>query len=497
MPDRRQFLRWAVGAPVSVLANGVPNWSTLHSPGTTSMMVVARQPNGFVTIDPRTGETSPLDLPADTRRVRADTANLSLLIDLASGSLLIGGQDRSRPRVEVHPIPPSSRPLVVAARVIGHELDDAGRRVVIHDLKTGEADMISGAVLPGASDRWLVQEHPTRPAAVIDARDVGGGVVLLPADAPGAPRVCPVPPESSVGIAPGGNDIVRIDHLGDASALVCGSRDAAMNETLMPYLMLGAGPAGIRGPIGSSANLLVTIDRDRLAVVSCAGSSPGLVDEAIIDGDDDASLGFWRASSDGAVVIGELASDSLSSWRRWRIGDAPHMLPDLPLNLETGMASGGAGRWFHGAELTETSLGAGALRLMTIDIESGEVVFDHVVDRRLELAATGVSADGSLLAHCQSGNTAIEMLIAAFGDEVGSASFRIDIEDAPVAAAEVALDVVSVGKSGVVAAGLRWGNPDHHAPVVLTLAVTDGDIAGPVRVDGELIGIITPRHLFE
>src|SRR5680860_529683 len=132
MPDRRQFLRWAVGAPVSVLANGVPNWSTLHSPGTTSMMVVARQPNGFVTIDPRTGETSPLDLPADTRRVRADTANLSLLIDLASGSLLIGGQDRSRPRVEVHPIPPSSRPLVVAARVIGHELDDAGRLSLIH-----------------------------------------------------------------------------------------------------------------------------------------------------------------------------------------------------------------------------------------------------------------------------------------------------------------------------------------------------------------------------
>ena len=134
-------------------------------------------------------------------------------------------------------------------------------------------------------------------------------------------------------------------------------------------------------------------------------------------------------------------------------------------------------------------LGAGSLRLLAVDIRNGEIVLDEAFDRRLELAATAVSGEGSVVAHIQGGNTRIGLWITNLPWQATVEMTIPVVPEAPVAPSEIGLEAVG-GDSPVVAAGVAWSAPEHPGPFVIIVALGRG--ADPVvnTIQGELVGIV-------
>ncbi|HEV2127431.1 MAG TPA: hypothetical protein VGR22_02300, partial [Thermomicrobiales bacterium] len=163
-----------------------------------------------------------------------------------------------------------------------------------------------------------------------------------------------------------------------------------------------------------------------------------------------------------------------AGWWYWRRGLAMHML-DLPVDLETAFPSNSCARWFHGALVHADHLGSGTLRLLAVDLATGEMMLDREFDRRLELAATDVSPDGAAVAHLQGGNTRLDLWLADLRGQGRDVELGIPIGPAPVAPAAIDLRVVTDGDRTVAIAGVSWSQPDHPAPFVLLVSVGNGE----------------------
>lgn len=175
-------------------------------------------------------------------------------------------------------------------------------------------------------------------------------------------------------------------------------------------------------------------------------------------------------------------------WWYWRPGYATRML-DLPPELEPAFPTDTCARWFHGARLDAAHLGSGSLRLVAVDLASGETVLDRAYDRRLELAATAVSPDGASVAHLQGGNTPLDLWLSDLRGEGRSAAVEIPIEPTPVAPAAIELHVRADGDRAVAVAGVAWTRPEHPEPLVAIASLGDGN---PVvtTVLGELVDVM-------
>jgi hypothetical protein len=127
---------------------------------------------------------------------------------------------------------------------------------------------------------------------------------------------------------------------------------------------------------------------------------------------------------------------------------------------------------------------------MAMDVMTGEIVLDQVADARLELSATTVSADGSVLAHVQAGNTGVKIMVVYLG--TSAEVFRTSIERNPASAAASAIDVrIEVGEGmSIVAAGFSWDRPDHPAPWVASVSRTVNAAPQVRSVAGTLLGIV-------
>jgi hypothetical protein len=213
-------------------------------------------------------------------------------------------------------------------------------------------------------------------------------------------------------------------------------------------------------------------------VVPAAVASP--VTEGVVS--------YWMASPDGNAFAFRLDTGASSSW--WWRRDGGKAVPlNLPGQLEPAFPSGTAARWFHGATVDDRHLGAGTLRLVAVDIETGEVALDHELDRRLELAATAVSDGGAIVAHVQSSATAVAFWAADLRDGARLIDAGVVEEPGAAAASAIELDVAEDGNAVLVAAGLIRDAPGAPAATVYILRVPGA--AGIVSLPGELIGIVS------
>ncbi len=195
---------------------------------------------------------------------------------------------------------------------------------------------------------------------------------------------------------------------------------------------------------------------------------------------------YWMVSPDGDAGVWQRVGDG--AWWWLRDGQHPCRL-DLPADLEPALPSGAVARWFHGATVDAAHLGTGTLRLIAVDIETGEIVLDRSFDRRLELAATAVSDDGDVVAHVQGGNTMIDIwAVDLTRDREMETSVPIQ-PAAPVAPGAIDLEVARDTSGAVVAAGLRWEWPGHPDPRVLVVGETAAGDSRVTEVPGELLGI--------
>lgn len=202
----------------------------------------------------------------------------------------------------------------------------------------------------------------------------------------------------------------------------------------------------------------------------------------------DGEIDYWMQSDDGSAVIYRRSTGSASSW--WWLGETSRMLSELPPTLEPGLPSGSTARWFHGASVVEEHIGTGSLRLLAVDIVTGEVALDEVFDRRLELAATTIGDDGSVVAHLQGGNTRIQLWMADLLER-GTMDVAIPVEPAaPVAPSAIELAVARDDRV-VVAAGLSWSAVDHPEPFVVIVSGHIDTEPTIITVTGELAGIGT------
>jgi hypothetical protein len=180
------------------------------------------------------------------------------------------------------------------------------------------------------------------------------------------------------------------------------------------------------------------------------------------------------------------------TWWYWRPDTAPVML-DLPPGLEPAHPSDACGRWYHGATVSADHLGSGTLRLLAVDLASGEVALDRSLERRLELSATAVSDDGAAVAHLQGGNTQLALWLADVRGDVSEVELAIPIDPAPVAPSAIDLRVVTDGDCVVLAAEASWSGPGHPGPLVVVLSAGAGE---PVvtTLPGELEALSTPSR---
>lgn len=451
--------------PAATGSRARPRWRAL-----------VRRNNVVWSVDPVSGSARSAGFSSEARRVRYLSDVARILIEMIDGSVTsvdpsgrTPGRTMNLVRASEEPVLPGGRMLVVA---------DRGEGLRIYDLVTDRFHLVPLTVDQIPS----VQVHPTRLAAVLDGRAEGGPVIVLPDDNDRTPWAADAPASADVALTGDGCCLLMAD---GAAQLSVRARDMPMSTI---DGVASDGPLLLLGPLGNSGQILVEVGGTSLMKIDPQAPEPVVDDVGFAKA---GNVGGWMSTVDGDnLLLGRDEQGTGRQWWYWRRGEAAWLLPDLPVNLTMAGRSGRAGRWFHGAVLSQASLGAGNLRLMTVDLNSGGIVFDEVVDRRLELAATRISDDGSVLAHVQAGNTGVEMLVASFGEETARETFRVDIEDVPVAAAEIVLDVAGNARNGIVAAGLQWGNPDHHAPIVLMSVVVDGESQVPMRIDGELIGVV-------
>lgn len=214
-----------------------------------------------------------------------------------------------------------------------------------------------------------------------------------------------------------------------------------------------------------------------------AQATPAVVATPVTEG----AVGYWMTSPGSDAFVYRIDTGASSSW--WWRRDTGKAVPlDLPGDLEPAFPSGTSARWFHGATVDAAHLGAGALRLLAVDIESGEIVLDRELDRRLELAATAVSDDGAVVAHIQSSTTGVAFWAADLRGGTRLIDAGVVEEPGIAAASSIELDVAADGDAVVVAAGLIWDAPGAPAPTVYIMCVPGA--AGIVSLPGELIGIV-------
>jgi hypothetical protein len=197
------------------------------------------------------------------------------------------------------------------------------------------------------------------------------------------------------------------------------------------------------------------------------------------------SVGYWMASPEGAGHVFRVDTGASSTWW-WRGPGTRAARLDLPGDLEPALPSGTMSRWFHGATIDAAHLGSGSLRLFAVDVVSGEIVLNHALDRRLELAAMAVSGDGAVVAHVQGANDGVAFWVADLRG--GLRIVEAGIEEAPVTAAASAIDlrVAADGDDVLVAAGLlRDGSGSPETSVYILRAAI-----GVMTIRGELIGIV-------
>lgn len=200
-------------------------------------------------------------------------------------------------------------------------------------------------------------------------------------------------------------------------------------------------------------------------------------------------VGYWMASPDGDAFVFRVDTGTSSAWWWRRDGDRAARL-DLPGDLEPALPSGTSARWFHGASLDAAHLGSGTLRLLAVEIATGETVLDRAFDRRLELAATTVSGDGAIVAHVQSSTTGVDLWAADLRG--GTRDYRTVVgEDPAVAAASaIELDVAPDGDAALLAAGLVRDWPGAPEPEVYIMRAASPDAVHMVTLSGDLLGII-------
>ncbi len=200
------------------------------------------------------------------------------------------------------------------------------------------------------------------------------------------------------------------------------------------------------------------------------------------------SVGYWMATPGEDGFIFRLDTGASATWW-WRRPGGRAMALDLPADLEPAFPSGTSARWFHGATVDSSHLGSGTLRLLAVDIESGERVLDHELDRRLELAATKVSDDGAVVAHVQSSTTGVAVWAADLRDGARQIDAVVEGEAGLAAASAIDLAVAADGDAALVAAGLAWSWRGAPEPAVTILWSAAPDVVSVHTVPGKLFGI--------
>lgn len=480
---RRRLLLTSVAAAFQVkpvMSTSGPLWV---NPSVASWLVLRRD-NGVVNVDPVSSRSASADVDASVTRIEyLDTAQV-LLLTLASGAVVVRQRDHLTDLRTIYPFSADQPPLLTGNRLIGRT--DASPNVTILDLESMISSAMPANVLPGDPSDWTVHVHPTRQAALIDARCVSGEIVMLPAGLPREATIVEDRTASAFALAPDGNGIASLVPVDGGWRVSCG--EAEDSGEPLP----GSGLAKLAGPIGDAPDLLVLTEdrhRQRATVISCADLSRDVENETRVTTVDGA-IDYWYASTDGSSVVFRTTNTGGSTWSLWRPGHAPRGLPELPGELAPAFASGSSGRWFHGATTNEAHLGSGERRFMAMDVMTGEIVLDQVADARLELSATTVSADGSVLAHVQAGNTGVKIMVVYLG--TSAEVFRTSIERNPASAAASAIDVrIEVGEGmSIVAAGFSWDRPDHPAPWVASVSRTVNAAPLVRSVAGTLLGIV-------
>lgn len=495
--DRRQLVHAGLLAAAGTLTGRCFEASGSASPWT----LLVRQQGAAVAVDPAAGQASPVDVPADTVRVDAVPECESLLITRASNVLMVRRGNDVSEDVCILPFASRVRPLVVANRVVGRHEPDRG--LVIHDLETGAHERVPEGVLPGEPDDWHLYQHPCLPAAVIDARGVAGKIIVLPAGSSRESRVIDEPTATSVGIAPDGNGVMRVASTPTGWTLapsVPTGTDPRPPLSAIP--ISGEGTAEIGGPLGRSDSVLLDVNDHEILLVTVDGDIVNVADEAVIVAPEQCGAGeldFWQASPDGTALIMRSTNEggAGAAWSFWEVGNEPVVYSELPVDLETVAMSGSASRWFHGASIDAEHLGAGEFRLMAMDVTSGVVALDQVLDRRLELAATTISHDGAVVAHVQAGNTQVDVWAADLRHGRAPVESSVEIDPAPVAASAIDLRVATDDDGMVIASGLDWSATDHPEPMVIALSANAyGDTPVVTTCTGELIGLVPASLAF-
>lgn len=280
--------------------------------------------------------------------------------------------------------------------------------------------------------------------------------------------------------------------LGSALAAVAGSvfarsewsSLAAARERLVVVVRQAAGMVavdphfGLVTPIPGGATPVA----DSLNAAPTSDDLPDALQGIVGDGEID----YWMQSPDGSTFIFRRSMTRTASW--WWLSDAPKALNDLPADLEVGLPSSSSGRWFHGAVVHPDHLGSGSLRLLAVDMATGDVVLDEMFDRRLELAAIAIGDNGSLVSHVQGGNTHVDVWVADLLDQ-GTMEATIPIEPrAPAAPSAIEL-AVARDDNAVVAVGLSWSAAGHPEPIVVIVSWHTGRKPTITTVAGELVGI--------
>jgi hypothetical protein len=203
------------------------------------------------------------------------------------------------------------------------------------------------------------------------------------------------------------------------------------------------------------------------------------------------AVGYWMTDPDATAFVFRVDTGASSAWWWRRGGDRPVAL-DLPGDLEPAFPSGASARWFHGATIDATHLGSGTLRLLAIDVATGEMVLNHALDRRLELAATRVSADGAVVAHVQPATTGVAFWAADLRGGTRLFEAGVEEEPGPAAASAIELDAIADEEGILVATGVIRDWPGAPGPTVYTLWSAPSEVTRTVTLSGELIGIIPP-----
>ena len=134
------------------------------------------------------------------------------------------------------------------------------------------------------------------------------------------------------------------------------------------------------------------------------------------------------------------------------------------------------------------------MRLLAVDLETGGIVLDQVLDRRLELAATRVSPEGAIVAHVQSATTGVTLWAADLrGGGVRAVVARVDEAPGMAAASAIDLDAATDGDAALVAAGIARDWPGAPEATVYTWWAAPLDIVRTASLPGELIGIVSPE----